>query len=154
MPGGGGDSIKGRYARFGEWLKEDIPVEMPEVSISDWRDCATFSNGRHSQTPPELALMIQHIQNYSAHEINHTNFPKWIRQALLLRKKQYDANIESDRILASNADYIVDGNTPDPLGEMRRWVGGTQFIKINHGGSINVEPQCFAMVADNWWDLD
>jgi len=46
-PGGGGDSIKGRYQRFGEWLKQGLPVEMPEVSFNDWHKCISFGNGRH-----------------------------------------------------------------------------------------------------------
>ena len=46
-PNGGGNSIKGRYERFGKWLEQGLPVEMPEVSINDWRDCISFGNGRH-----------------------------------------------------------------------------------------------------------
>ena len=45
--GGGGAAIKNRYERFGEWLKQKLPVEMPEVGYNDYRKCVCFGNGRH-----------------------------------------------------------------------------------------------------------
>jgi hypothetical protein len=45
--GGGGDAIKGRYQRFGDWLQQGLPVEMPEVSINERYQRIQFGNGRH-----------------------------------------------------------------------------------------------------------
>ena len=47
-PGGNG-GIRGRHARFGEWIREGHPVRMPQCSLirHDPRGGVAFGNGRH-----------------------------------------------------------------------------------------------------------
>lgn len=42
----GSQGINGRYARFGEWVKRELPINMPEVSLGPYGHVA-FTNGRH-----------------------------------------------------------------------------------------------------------
>jgi hypothetical protein len=48
------NAIKGRVERFGEWIKQGIPVNAPEVSLTDAGE-VFFTNGRH-----RFLWMIQH----------------------------------------------------------------------------------------------
>lgn len=41
-----GNAIKGRYERFGEWIKDGKPVIMPELYLNPWGGIS-FGNGRH-----------------------------------------------------------------------------------------------------------
>ena len=85
---------------------------------------------------PKLALMMQHLECYSGDEImQQTEFPKWLRQALRMSKKQR----VGDALQAANSGLIVDGVMPDPLGEMRRWVASSQFIPLHHGQSLQID---------------
>ena len=45
-PNGSNNSIGDRYQRFGEWLKQGLAVEMPEVGFG-YNDIPVFTNGRH-----------------------------------------------------------------------------------------------------------
>ncbi len=42
----GEGGISGRYSRFDSWIKQGVPIEMPEVCL-DWKGEITFVNGRH-----------------------------------------------------------------------------------------------------------
>ena len=48
------NAIKNRIDRFGEWIKQGIPIQAPEVSLSD-DGHVIFTNGRH-----RFVWMLQH----------------------------------------------------------------------------------------------
>lgn len=62
-PGGTGDAIRGRYERFGEFLKSGTPIEMPEIGTTQGGR-VVFTNGRHrfavlrDQGVHELPFMV------------------------------------------------------------------------------------------------
>lgn len=61
--GGTGDAIRGRYERFGEFLKSGTPIEMPEIGATHGGR-VVFTNGRHrfavlrDQGVHELPFMV------------------------------------------------------------------------------------------------
>jgi len=83
---------------------------------------------------PKLAAMLQSILNHSPEDIENSGFPKWIRQALLGKIGQAAQAV----VDVKNYDNIVDGVMPDPLGELRRWMGGDTFIRIDRGQSLQI----------------
>lgn len=40
------NAIKGRYERFGEWVKQGKPIGQSEIYVNPWGD-VSFGNGRH-----------------------------------------------------------------------------------------------------------
>ena len=40
------NAVKGRIERFGEWIKQGVPVKVSEIALTDDGE-VTFINGRH-----------------------------------------------------------------------------------------------------------
>lgn len=74
---------------------------------------------------PELAMIVANLDNMSDAEISKTNVGlPWMRQALLKLKH------ERPSAVAQVLDNVIDSHTPDPIGEMRQWIGPPTFIRI------------------------
>ena len=83
---------------------------------------------------PTLKTMLDYISDYSISEIEKAPFVKNIRLAMLRMKQQAG---ETEKI-AYYSKFIVDGNMPDPIGEIRRWTGFDTFVQVDRGSSIQV----------------
>jgi hypothetical protein len=78
----------------------------------------------------DLAHMIDNLSQLSDEAIRAAHgFLPWIRVALLDRKKRN--NYQS---LATQMEpFIIASQTPDRLGETRRWEAGSMFIRLTRG---------------------
>lgn len=76
---------------------------------------------------PELAMIVANLDNMSDAEISETDVGlPWMRQALLKLKHERPSAEWAAEVLAN----VVDSHTPDPIGEMRQWIGQPTFIRI------------------------
>lgn len=75
---------------------------------------------------PALADMIANIHLMSKADIKAARIMPWIRQALLDLKRTDD----QEHLAVDLEPYIVDSVVPDPVGETRRWISGTTYIKV------------------------
>jgi hypothetical protein len=82
---------------------------------------------------PVVAQLLANLLTTSDADINATpSILKWIRQALIKRKTKLLAEA------AFNGLTIIDGWTPDPPGEVRRWMAPDMFVNIDRGGAVQV----------------
>ena len=81
---------------------------------------------------PAIAQLLANLLTTSEDDINAAPVLKWIRQALLGRRKKLLAEA------AFNGLPIIDGWTPDPPGEARRWMAPDTFVDIDRGGAVQV----------------
>jgi len=82
---------------------------------------------------PALQQILNNLSDYTEKEIEQAPFLKWIRQALLAKKRQF--------LTQANLPDIVDGQMPDPIGYMHRWIGAETFVRTSvSGGAIQVNP--------------
>jgi hypothetical protein len=86
-------------------------------------DLLEYEARRH----PELANVIANLGNMTEADIKAVRLPlPWIRKTLLARKR----NQERDLLAGSLDQWVIDGHTPDPMGEMRRWEASNTFIRV------------------------
>jgi hypothetical protein len=83
---------------------------------------------------PELAQLAANVGSMSDDQINHVDvaFP-WMREALFrLKGKQVYETLQN-----CVEQWVIDGVTDDPMGEMRQWQGSDTYIKMSsHGRPI------------------
>lgn len=99
---------------------------------------------------PAIAALVERVQTMTDAEIDATPVPlPWFRQALkALRDQQAEQGL-FDRVRALIEAHIVEGTVPDPMGEMRRWQGGSTFLALNRGGGIGVDDGCLLWLPDD-----
>ena len=76
---------------------------------------------------PALAGIYANLDEITAAELERIPLPvAWMRTALL--------QVKADRALRAAAAEIgtltVDGQVPDPLGTVRRWIGNDAFVRV------------------------
>lgn len=81
---------------------------------------------------PVLADMMTNIGLLSKADIQAAKMMPWVRQALLELKQTDD----QQHLAVDLEQYIVDSVAPDPMGEMRRWLWDTTYIKIGKRKSL------------------
>lgn len=78
---------------------------------------------------PELADLVTQAElgmlDESAIAVAPVKLP-WMRQALRMLNQKH----EHEALTALVQQWVVDGLTADPLGETRRWEGGSTFIQV------------------------
>ena len=85
---------------------------------------------------PALAALIAQIDQLTEAEIRTAQVKlPWMRKALLLLKQERAQTV----LGASLEPWIIDGHTPDPMGEMRRWEGADAFVPV---GETSLEVRC------------
>ena len=92
---------------------------------------------------PVLADLIARIDLLGEAEIKTAPVKlPWMRKALLLLKQER----AQTALGASLEPWIIDGHTPDPMGEMRRWEGADAFVRV---GETSLEVRCGQLL---WFD--
>jgi hypothetical protein len=75
---------------------------------------------------PALASLIADLDSLTEEAIAAAKVLPWIRKALLTMKRQRQStDIEAEVMACTIVDQM-----PDPLGEMRRWEGPEEYVKI------------------------
>lgn len=86
---------------------------------------------------PDIARLVNKVDSLTDNEINEAKVPfPWYRKALKeLREKNV---LKNNTINIEN--HIVEGYTPNPVGDLRKWSGDLSFVKVNNrGGEIQVD---------------
>ena len=80
---------------------------------------------------PQVADLLSNVNRMSDEDINNAPVLKWIKQAILSRKNKAIQADAHARLMATLE--IVEGFTPDPTGEIRRWISENAYISLDRG---------------------
>lgn len=83
----------------------------------------------------KLANIYNNLVDFSEQQIESLKFMKWVRQALIKKKK----DLENTYITGMLEKYIIDGYMPDPIGMMYRWLGINEFVYVDRGSMIEMK---------------
>lgn len=87
---------------------------------------------------PHIAELVSNVHNMSASDISEAKVLPWIKTALFDMKRIENEKHQYANMMTYMADKIIDGKSPDPIGETRRWIGGEQYIKMDRS-SIEIK---------------
>lgn len=82
---------------------------------------------------PVLADAIDRLDSLSPEDIMALPLIKWMRQALLSRQRLSSRQAVWNDTEMALEGHVVHGVNPDPLGEMRRWIGPDTFLRMDRG---------------------
>ena len=78
--------------------------------------------------------MVDRAASLTDEEIDEAKVPlPWFRQALRMLRRELGGDLTELRVRSQIEKHVVDGINPDPMGEMREFVGGTRFVQLRQG---------------------
>lgn len=97
---------------------------------------------------PELAAIIDRLPGMSEDDIKNCKVKlPWMRRALLELRQRKLHDAMNDTIIT----WAIDGRTPDPMGEIRRWTGDPVFVRVGRT-EIEIKPgELLWFSADGVW---
>ena len=104
---------------------------------------------------PEIAALIENIDNISNEEIMATKVPlPWFRKALIELKKESITKYFHERAMRMIADQVEEVYVEDGVGSLRRWNGGKTFVALDRG-HLEINPNTllwFPLTGGVWID--
>lgn len=91
---------------------------------------------------PELADLVTQAELGTLDEDAIAAAPvklPWMRQALRMLSQAH----QQEALAALVQQWVVDGHTADPIGETRRWEGGSTFIQV---GRTQLQVECGQLI--------
>ena len=93
---------------------------------------------------PKVAALLERVHLLTDEEIENADVPlKWYKKALRTLRDQTKDKLASQQAFESKMlefeSYIVDGSVPDPVGEVREWIGSETWLELDRG-HILVQP--------------
>lgn len=96
---------------------------------------------------PALATLLANVSSMTTEQIKQAKVKlPWIRQTLLQMKRQSTI----DALALQTSDWATHGVSPDPVGEMRRWIGQDAFVKIGRG-QLEIKYGHLIWLKDGVW---